>query len=87
MNRPTSSDLLRLACFAWMAMAWQTTLKVIKACETESLTTLESRQTMLITFAFTFASTYIVLYEQANKFRLAQTCLFCLDGDGLADYS
>ena len=42
---------------------------------------------MLITLPFTFAPTYIVLYEQANKFRLAQTCLFCLDGDGLADYS
>jgi hypothetical protein len=30
-----------------------------------------SRLTMLITFAFNFASIYIVLYEQANKFRLA----------------
>ena len=46
-----------------------------------------SRLTMLTIFAFTFASTYIVLYEQTNKFRLAPTCLFCLDGDGLADHS
>ncbi len=29
------ANKFRLACFAWMATAWQTTLKLIKAFETE----------------------------------------------------
>ena len=35
------ANKFRLACFAWMATAWQTTLKLIKAFETEWMVTLQ----------------------------------------------
>ena len=71
------ANKFRLACFAWMATAWQTTLKLIKAFETEWMVTLQVDGVLVVVGRW--SQKYIVV--EKNRAWLDSLEQFLEDGD------